>query len=272
MNRMMKLLDALLLSLTVCVPVSSPADSQVGTPTNTITFNRRGGSGGTDSVTATFGAPMPDITLPTRKGYVFQGYFNESDGDDMYYTADGSSARDWDGAQDTTLFAQWRPTKYTVAFVRNGGKGTMKNQTFLYGEAQKLRKNQFRRTGYKFKGWAKTSSGAVAFKNGQSVKNLDPNGQTVMLYARWAAKKYKVKFCHTYSNEKGKMKVQTMTYDRTKRLLKNKFKRSGYMFKGWAKSKAKAKKGKAAYKDKRKVKNLTKTGKTVKLYAVWKKK
>lgn len=41
---------------------------------------------------------------------------------------------------------------------------------------------------------------------------------------------------------------------------------------GWATSAANAKAGKVAYKNKQAVKNLITTGKTVKLYAVWKKK
>ena len=61
-----------------------------------------------------------------------------------------------------------------------------------------------------------------------------------------------------------------MTYGKAKKLPKNKFTRSGYKFNGWATSKSKAKKGTVAYKNKKKVKNLTTTGKTVKLYAVWK--
>ena len=69
-----------------------------------------------------------------------------------------------------------------------------------------------------------------------------------------------------------RMSAQTFKYGKAKRLKANKFKRAGYRFKGWATSKAKAKKGKVKYKNKKKVKNLTATGKTVKLYAVWKKK
>ena len=63
-----------------------------------------------------------------------------------------------------------------------------------------------------------------------------------------------------------------MTYGKAKKLSKNKFKRKGYTFKGWAKSAALAKKGKVTYKNKQTVKNLVTNGKTVKLYAVWKKK
>ena len=89
-----------------------------------------------------------------------------------------------------------------------------------------------------------------------------------------AVSTYKVAFnANGGTLPKGKaMAAQTMTYGKAKKLSANKFTRSGYKFAGWAKSKALAKKGKVAYKNKKSVKNLTTTGKTVKLYAVWKKK
>jgi uncharacterized repeat protein (TIGR02543 family) len=169
-------------------------------------------------------------------------------------------------------------TRYTVKFNANGGrlpKGkTMAAQTMTYGKAAKLRKNVFTRSGYVFIGWAKSKKGAVAFKNAASVKNLTAKGGTVKLYAVWAKKTYKVAF---YANggklPKGKkMPALKMTYGKAKKLTANKFKRAGYVFKGWAKSKADAKKGKIAFKNKKSVKNLVTNGKTVKLYAVWKKK
>ncbi|MBR0056173.1 MAG: InlB B-repeat-containing protein [Kiritimatiellae bacterium] len=48
------------------------------------------------------------------------------------------------------------------------------------------------------------------------------------------------------------------------------FTRGGYAFAGWAKSAALAKKGTVAYKNKAAVKNLAASGKSVTLYAVWK--
>ena len=106
-------------------------------------------------------------------------------------------------------------------------------------------------------------------KNTQKVKNLANAGKTVTLYAQWAKKNYKVSFFANGAT--GKMSVQKMTYGKSAKLKDNEFKRKGYVFKGWAKSKALAKKGKVSYKDQKNVKNLVKNGKTVKLYAVWKK-
>ena len=155
---------------------------------------------------------------------------------------------------------------YKVKFNANGGKGKMATQKMTGGKSAKLRKNAFTRSGYVFIGWAKSKKGAVAYKNAAAVKNLTSAGKTATLYAKWAKKSYKVAF---YANGgKGKMATQKMTYGKAKKLSANKFKRSGHTFQGWAKSKN----GKVAYKDRTSVKNLVTTGKTVKLYAVWKKK
>ena len=167
---------------------------------------------------------------------------------------------------------------YTVEFYANGGKsptdGKMAAQTMAAGKAAKLRKNAFARNGYVFAGWA-TSKGAarkgvVAYRDAQKVKDVGIAGKTTILYAVWAKPAYKVKFCA--NGGKGQMDVLQMTYGKSKKLSANKFKRNGYAFKGWATSKSAAKKGKIKYKNKKSVKNLTMTGKTVKLYAVWKKK
>ncbi len=171
----------------------------------------------------------------------------------------------------TIRYSYYLAPSYSVKFAANGGTGTMAAQKMTVGKAATLRKNAFKRSGCLFLGWAKTKTGAVAYKNGAAVKNLAAAGKSVTLYARWAKKIYRVKFCHTYKDETGKAAVQKFAYGKAKRLAKNKFKRKGYVFQGWAKSKALAKKGKVAFKNRKKVKNLVANGKTVKLYAVWRK-
>lgn len=65
----------------------------------------------------------------------------------------------------------------------------------------------------------------------------------------------------------GTMKDMDCKLKKSYKLTKNKFKRDGYTFDGW--NTKKNGKGKA-YKDKASVKDLAKSGKTVKLYAQWK--
>ena len=81
-----------------------------------ITFNQNSGSGGSSSTTVTYDKAMPSITIPKRTGYSFEGYYDspqtdygDTGGGTQYYKSDGTSARNWDKATDTTLYARWLP-------------------------------------------------------------------------------------------------------------------------------------------------------------------
>ena len=75
----------------------------------TITLNAMGGTGGTTSITVTFDAAMPNITIPSRNGYTFKGYFSEQNGaGKQYYDANGSSTNSWITPSDATLYAAWK--------------------------------------------------------------------------------------------------------------------------------------------------------------------
>lgn len=87
----------------------------------TVTLDPNEGSGGTSSVKAELENPMPQITVPSREGYLFTGYFTSAEGGDKYYNADGTSARNWDIRADTTLLAQWEGVGLVVSYDPNGG-------------------------------------------------------------------------------------------------------------------------------------------------------
>ena len=161
----------------------------------------------------------------------------------------------------------------TVTYNSNGGSGSMANTVAKTGTVFKLSPNKFSRKGCTFAGWNTNPNGkGNSFKNGEAVKTqASYQNSSITLYAMWNCNKYTVKF--NAMGGKGKMKNQKMsTYKKTK-LTKNKFKKSGYTFKGWATSKKNAKKGKVKYKNKAAVQNLTfKNNGKVTLYAVWKKK
>ena len=162
---------------------------------------------------------------------------------------------------------------YRVEFVANGANsGTMDSQDIKVNKKVKLTANKFKREGYTFDGWNTKKNGkGKSYKNTAQVKNLVKNGKTVKLYAQWKANTYKIKF--DKNGGKGKMNALSMTYGKDKKLMKNTFTKKGYKFAGWALSKADAKKGIVAYKNRAKVKNLTAKNKgSVTVYAVWKKK
>ena len=171
---------------------------------------------------------------------------------------------DWEEEPVPEVIAAAR--SYTVAFDANGGTGRMAKQSMTSGKAAKLRKNAFKRNGWVFTGWAKSKTGKVVYKDQAKVQNLGAAGKAVTLYAKWAKKSYTVAF--DANGGKGKMAKQSMTYGKAAKLRKNAFRRSGWVFTGWAKSKT----GKVVYKDQASVKNLRADGKTTTLYAKWAKK
>ena len=74
----------------------------------TITLDLQEGTNGTTSITATYDAPMPAITIPSREGYSFLGFFTEPNGaGTQYYDANGTSANNWTIPANTTLYAAW---------------------------------------------------------------------------------------------------------------------------------------------------------------------
>ena len=90
--------------------------------TYAVTLNKQSGSGGTSSVTATYGSAMPSATAPTRSGYTFGGYYTGTNGTGtQYYTASMASARTWNLTSNTTLYAKWTASNFTVTFDANGG-------------------------------------------------------------------------------------------------------------------------------------------------------
>ncbi len=83
----------------------------------TITLdNQDATTPGSTSVTATYDAAMPTITLPTKTGYTFGGYWGAPGGSGpQYYNADGSSTQNWNNVNPTyTLYAKWTAKSYTV--------------------------------------------------------------------------------------------------------------------------------------------------------------
>lgn len=87
---------------------------------------------------------------------------------------------------NATVKAVFNLNTYCVKFDANGGSGTMSNQLFTYGTSQNLTANAFTRDGYKFAGWATSTSGSVVYADKESVKNLtSTNNGTYNLYAKW---------------------------------------------------------------------------------------
>lgn len=76
-----------------------------GTKVYTITFDKNGGTGGTDSITIQKTKQLPDIEIPIKTGYTFAGYYDEDEV--QYFDAEGSGCGTYDLDEDITLYAKW---------------------------------------------------------------------------------------------------------------------------------------------------------------------
>ncbi len=84
----------------------SSAATHIGVP---VTLDDQSATtSGTTSVIAVNGSAMPTITVPTKTGYVFGGYYTGTNGSGTkYYTSTGASAKNCDFNTAKTLYAYW---------------------------------------------------------------------------------------------------------------------------------------------------------------------
>lgn len=161
--------------------------------TYTVTLNKQSGTGGSSSVTATYGSAMPSATMPTRTGYTFGGYYTStSGGGTQYYTAGGASARTWNIAEAKTLYAKWTGNTYTITYVGNSNTGGSTAATSaVYPTTRTVASNGFTRTGYTFAGWNTAANGTgTSYAVGSSYSSAS----NLTLYAQWTINSYTVTY------------------------------------------------------------------------------
>ncbi len=154
-------------------------------------------TGGTDSVKATYMAPMPSAIAPQRFGYIFQGYYADlNDEETKYYNADMSSARDWDIASDCTLYARWEGISSTITFEMEGGSGGTKSTTAYFGSEMPTEDLVApTRTDYIFKGYYEELNGnGKKYYDGPNMESAHDwdKIEDTKLYAYWEKVYYSV--------------------------------------------------------------------------------
>jgi len=154
----------------------------------TVTLNPDGGGGGTGSVSATYGSAMPAATAPTRTGHTFGGFYTGTGGTGtQYYTNTMASARAWDIAGPTTLYARWTANTYTVTLDKQSGTGGTMSFTVTYGTAPPTITPPTR-TGYGFGGYyTSTAGGGTWIYTGEPVAKTSSwsIASNTTLYAYW---------------------------------------------------------------------------------------
>ena len=119
--------------------------------TYTISYNANGGSGAPTAQTKTYGT---DLTLttstPTRSGYTFDGWNTKSDGSGTNYSAGGKFTTN----ANTTLYAKWKQSTYTLRYNDNGGSGcSTKTKTITKGSKLGTLCRPSRSGYWYFEGW-----------------------------------------------------------------------------------------------------------------------
>lgn len=164
------------------------------------------------------------------------------------------------GAQ-TWTFLMTIPAKasYSVSYNKNGGGTAPSAQTKWYDEDLTLRGAITDRTNYVFKNWNTKADGTgTAYAAGAKYTG----NAALTLYAQWYAP-YTVSF--NANNGSGAPGNQTKVYNTTLKLSTTKPTRTGYTFKGWATTQARANAGTVDYSSGA---NYT-TNASATLYAVW---
>ncbi len=192
--------------------------------TYTVSFNQQSGTGGSGNITATYDAAMPKVSVPTRAGYTFQGYFDAASGGTKYYNANGTSARTWNKASNATLHAQWSIVTYTISCDLKGGAVTTANPASYNVTTNTITLNNPTRAGYTFAGWT-GSNGETPQTTVQITKGSTGNKTYT---ANWTPITYNI----TYDLAGGQG-TNPATYTVETPTFQLAVTRPGYTFLGW---------------------------------------
>ena len=144
----------------------------------TVVFDANGGSGGV-SKSYNHGSTLGELSVPTRDGYAFVGWFTAVSGGTQVTASTVVTA-------DMQLYAHWTINSYTVVFDANGGSGGVSrsyNHGATLGELPVPTCD-----GYVFAGWWTAANGGTQV----TASTVVTGSQT--LYARWTIKIYSVVF------------------------------------------------------------------------------
>ena len=228
--------DAAFTARVTQIPTGSSGDKTFyakWTPnTYTVTFSANGGTGSMGNQTFTYdSAAALSANRFTFAGRHFDGWSTTPNGGVVY--TDAVRVLNLAAKGSVTLYAQWSPNSYTVAFDANGGTGAMNAVTAYCGSQTALPACTFTRAGFSFNGWTTQADGrGKAYADGSAVQDLTTaDGGRVTLYAQWAPYSFGIRF--NANGGSGTMANESMVQGKPKALTANKFTRTGYTFAGW---------------------------------------
>ncbi|WP_026497926.1 InlB B-repeat-containing protein [Butyrivibrio sp. WCD2001] len=139
----------------------------------TASFDSNDGSGKITRKAVTYGETYGELSVPSRTGYAFEGWYTSEQGGSRI-TADTIVSY----SSDHTLYAHWKVNTYTVTFDANGGQAEEVSRTRNYGEAYGAFPEAT--NGYlKLEGWYDAREGGNQINISDKVKG------DITLYAHW---------------------------------------------------------------------------------------
>ena len=130
---------------------------------------------------------LETLEAPVKEGHIFKGFYTETTGGTSIENYIAEAGINQDGL---IFYAQWEKEKYTLTFDSNGGSGSMLKQTFDYNSLQKINKNTFTKSGYKFINWNTRADGSGTYFSDEQEITINQN---IKLYAMWEeAYSYKI--------------------------------------------------------------------------------
>ncbi len=156
----------------------------------TLAYNGNGSTGGTvpDGGTYTYNTPITVAGAGTlvRTHYTFAGWNTAANGSGTAYAADSTFNID----ANTTLYAQWTPVDYTLAYNGNGSTGgtVPTGGSYAYNTLITVAgAGTMVRTHYIFAGWNTAANGSGTAYDAGDTFNIDVN---TTLFAQWTLADY----------------------------------------------------------------------------------
>ena len=151
-----------------------------------VTLDLQGGKlpeGVSNKIGVIAGGSYPELPVPTRTGYTFEGWFTKAE--EGTKVESGGSVGE---KAPEKLYAHWTPRKVTVNFDFNGAPGSRDPKTYNYG-AKYANLPAARWDGHTFLGWFTAAEGGSQITKDSTISvpegTDESEGLSITLYARW---------------------------------------------------------------------------------------
>ena len=150
-----------------------------------VTLDHKNETGRTETVYGRYGSQLPNVTVPTRNKYRFEGYYSGENGSGKrYYNAQGVGVT-WDkSGGEIRLYAKWTRVAYEVR-IKYPGLTASGTQTLTIGEKFMIN-DLLKRPGYDFEGLYSGQNGTGdCYVKGRLIvsKGADQYGQMRTYYS-----------------------------------------------------------------------------------------